>query len=160
SVVSGSTQIEKNSAPRFPARTLSRLIWSESLGSEVPISKPRSRNRWGVSAWVSITIAESCNARACALTVGPVPAFWAMRVVPNANRQRSDSTKLDGRMLIDGFSSKQRIVYGVSGIGNDSPQCGQRTLYRAGDGLIGIQNSFWENDLFEPFSQAQIEFKI
>ena len=46
----------KKSAPRFPRWALSRLIWPKSLGSVEPMSKPSSRNRCGVSAWVSITM--------------------------------------------------------------------------------------------------------
>src|SRR5277367_2879157 len=60
--------MEKNSAPRFPARALSRLMWPTSLGSVEPMSKFSSRKRCGVSAWVSITIAESWMARALGLT--------------------------------------------------------------------------------------------
>jgi hypothetical protein len=37
-VASGSTQMEKNSAPRLPAFALSRLMWPESLGSVDPMS--------------------------------------------------------------------------------------------------------------------------
>src|SRR5215472_6235196 len=60
--------MEKNSAPRLPRRALSRLIWPTSLGSVEPMSKPSSRNRWGVSACVSMIRAESWMARALGLT--------------------------------------------------------------------------------------------
>src|ERR1700733_6859214 len=60
--------MEKNSAPKFPARALSRLMCPMSLGSVLPISKPSSRKRCGVSACVSTTIAESLMAFALAET--------------------------------------------------------------------------------------------
>src|SRR5580700_4350919 len=65
----GLTKMEKNSAPRLPRWALSRLRLPTSLGSVEPMSKPSSRKRWGVSAWVSTTMADSWMARALALTV-------------------------------------------------------------------------------------------
>jgi len=48
----------KNSLQDCPAFALSRLMWPESLGSVDPMRSFASRKRCGVSAWVSMTMAE------------------------------------------------------------------------------------------------------
>src|SRR5437870_11533063 len=53
------------------------------------MSKPRSRKRWGVSACVYTTIAESCRARACALTCKV--SFWAAAIVQVKTNRESQS---------------------------------------------------------------------
>src|ERR1700691_2895086 len=104
--------MEKNSAPRLPARALSRLMWPISLGSVEPISKFSSRKRCGVSAWVSITIAESWMARAFALMFDELVVWVKAKAdtrISSAERRRK---KADGQRLSVGMS-KGMIVYGL-----------------------------------------------
>src|SRR5215813_2297384 len=56
--------MEKNSAPRLPTRTFSRSRCPSAVAVTVPMSKPSSRKRWGVSAWVSMISDEEWIARA------------------------------------------------------------------------------------------------
>src|ERR1035438_1460745 len=58
-LTTGSTQMEKNSAPRLPLRAVSRLKLPSPSGSLR--SKPSSTKRCGVSACVSMTMAELCT---------------------------------------------------------------------------------------------------
>src|SRR5277367_322633 len=97
--------MEKNSAPRLPARALSRLMLPTSLGSVEPMSKFCSRNRCGVSAWVSITIAESWMARALGLTCDVWEKAWGEVRIIRAERM-ADGQRL-GVCMSEGM-----IVYG------------------------------------------------